>query len=45
MSAAPDLRTLESWMQAVVMNASGAEAGVRSREARALVAEAARAHE
>jgi hypothetical protein len=37
-----DLRTLESWMQAVVMHPAGAEAGVQSREARALVAEAAR---
>ena len=42
MRAALDLRTLESWMQAVVMHPAGAEAGVRSREARALVAEAAR---
>jgi len=40
-SAAANLRTLESWMQAVVMNPAGAEAGVRSRAARALLAEAA----
>ena len=42
MTAVANLRTLESWMQAVVMNPSGAEAGVRSREARALLAEAVR---
>ena len=42
MRAALDLRTLESWMQAVVMHPEGAEAGVRSRQARAFVAEAAR---
>jgi hypothetical protein len=40
--AAANLQTLESWMQAVIMHPAGAEAGVRSREARALVAEAVR---
>lgn len=41
MSAAPDLATLERWMQAVVMHPAGAAAGVRSRPARALIDEAA----
>jgi hypothetical protein len=38
---APGLETLERWMQAVVMHADGAEAGLRSRTARRLVAAAA----
>jgi len=41
MSAAPDLATLERWMQAVVMHPAGAAAGVRSKPARALLGEAA----
>ena len=36
-AAAPDLETLERWMQAVVMHPGGAEAGVRSRPARRLI--------
>jgi putative DNA-binding protein len=36
------LETLERWMQAVVMHPQGAEAGVKARSARALVAAAAR---
>ena len=36
-AAAPDLATLERWMQAVVMHPQGAEAGVRSRPARRLI--------
>jgi len=36
------LATLERWMQAVVMHPEGAEAGLRSRPARSLIAEAAR---
>ena len=39
---APSLDTLERWMQAVVMHTDGAEAGLRSRTARRLVAVAAR---
>jgi hypothetical protein len=39
---APNLGTLERWMQAVVMHPGGADAGVRSRPARALIAGAAR---
>jgi Putative DNA-binding domain len=38
----PDLETLERWMQEVVMHPAGAEAGIRARRARALVAAAAR---
>jgi hypothetical protein len=41
LSATPDLATLERWMQAVVMHPGGAEAGVKARPARALVARAA----
>lgn len=40
--AAPDLATLERWMQAVVMHPGGAEAGARAPAARKLVAAAAR---
>jgi putative DNA-binding protein len=36
------LETLERWMQAVVMHPKGAEAGIRARAARSLVADAAR---
>ena len=36
-SATPDLRTLERWMQAVVMHPEGAEAGLRSQPARRLI--------
>ena len=36
------LETLERWMQAVVMHPEGAEAGVKARAARTLLAEAAR---
>jgi hypothetical protein len=42
MRAEAGLATLERWMQAVVMHPEGAEAGLRSRPARRLVAEAAR---
>jgi hypothetical protein len=41
-SGQADLQTLERWMQAVVMHPDGAEAGVRARPARALLAGAAR---
>lgn len=40
-AAAADLQTLERWMQAVVMHPEGADAGLRSRPARRLVARAA----
>jgi len=40
--AAPDLATLERWMQAVVMHPAGAQAGVRAPAARKLVAAASR---
>jgi hypothetical protein len=42
MRAGADLATLERWMQAVVMHPGGARAGLRSPEARKLVATAAR---
>lgn len=42
LAAAPDLATLERWMQAVVMHPAGAEAGVRAPAARKLVAAASR---
>jgi hypothetical protein len=42
-SDGPRLETLERWMQAVVMHPEGAEAGLRSRPARRLLASAARA--
>ena len=38
----PSLGTLERWLQAVVMHPEGAEAGVRSRQARGLLPAAAR---
>jgi hypothetical protein len=44
-SDSPRLETLERWMQAIVMHPDGAEAGVRSRPARALLAHAARSLE
>ena len=42
MRPSANLDTLERWMQAVVMHPEGAEAGMKARPARALLAEAAR---
>lgn len=42
MRPAARLETLEHWMQAVVMHPEGADAGVKARAARTLLAEAAR---
>lgn len=42
MSATADLASLERWMQAVVMHPDGAAAGLRSKPAKSLVADATR---